>query len=202
MRYDSSASTARSETANTQLSPLELTIIMIAAQPKEWPLPTPRLARLFWKARYGARVRPLANARLEALRRYAACLHSGRYFDLPTNAEVLFIDAGWHPDDIPIVQAAVRHFGTTPCGVFWSRVTDMQQRGSEGADSAAWHPDCHERREAGAGARRADDKECPCNPGPGLSMPCPGCPSSWRILRPRRSARSGPRCRCRKSRCC
>lgn len=128
---------------------------MIAAHPKEWPLPTARVARLLWQARYGARVRPLANARLEALRRYAAGLHSGRYFDSPTNAEALFIDAGWHPDDISIVRAAVRHFGTTPCRAFWSLVTDMPQRGSEGADSAAWHPDCHERREASAGVRRA-----------------------------------------------
>lgn len=96
---------------------------MLAAHPQEWPPPAGRIARLLWRARYGFRVKPLANTRLEALRVLAACLHSGRDHEWLVSAEALFLCAGWYPGDIPRVRAAVHHLRrdfAQPCSNFAS----------------------------------------------------------------------------------
>jgi hypothetical protein len=92
-----------------QMSRLELAIIALAAHPRErarrrWPARV--LSRLVW-----GNQRPLASRRLEALRGFAACLHTLPSPAASSAATADFVAAGWSTAEAAAVRLVVATSG-------------------------------------------------------------------------------------------
>jgi hypothetical protein len=88
-----------------QVARLELTIINLAAHPRErerhwWP------ARLIGRALWG-RQTPLASPRLDALRRLAACLHARPTSTAAARAMCDFLAAGWSTGEAAVIRLTI-----------------------------------------------------------------------------------------------
>ena len=90
------------------MSPLERTVILLAARPCERAMPRQKPAWC-WRWMFGHPApKPLANARLEALRRLAACIHASPSRQAPEDVINLCRDSGWSPDKIDGIVAFIR----------------------------------------------------------------------------------------------
>ena len=96
-----------------RFSAIEQVVILLAAHPREQPEPHGLIARLIRRLRHGAAVAPLACPRLEALRHVAAALHA-RCNRQIGSAEAIFLEAGWHAEDIAAVRSLIAGRGKDP----------------------------------------------------------------------------------------
>lgn len=103
-----------------RFSAIEQVVILLAAHPRERPAPRSLIVRSIRLLRHSAAVTPLACPRLEALRHVAAALH-GRCNRQIGSAEAIFLDAGWHAEDIAAVRSLIAASGDDPPPRRWRR---------------------------------------------------------------------------------